>query len=144
MLLSFNLTHDNLWGIMNVRRDGEGLGILVSRSERDILVYGDISRLHKWMKKLSRPKASVLMRTVERVANLSRVELMKCKNIFRFLPSTNPRLYEIRHDQARLFCVWLAAGDITVVHWIQKKDDEIPDYELETAQKRAKELLGDV
>lgn len=110
--------------------------------ERRIFVYGDRSDLRSWMEKLTRPKAAVLLKVIEWVASLQREELIRCSTVYKHMSDSNPKLYEIRRDQARLFCCQVRNGDIVIVHWIQKKTDEIPPREIETAEKRARVVLG--
>ena len=105
-------------------------------------MYGKEKEFWDWLDSISRPKASELLKAVDKVVDMPRKQLMKCGNLFKFLPGTEPKLFEIRRDQARLFCYQLASGDLAVVHWILKKDNRIPKNELKTAERRTKEMLG--
>ncbi len=106
------------------------------------MVYGKEADFRNWLGNISRPKAPELLKAVDNVVNMPREQLMKCGNLFKFLQGTEPKLFEIRRDQARLFCFQLESGDLAVVHWIQKKGNRIPKNELKTAEKRTKEMLG--
>lgn len=121
----------------------EVLDVLLKGNHRSIVVAGEGDELRKWiMRSGNRPHPNVLLAAIQRVADLSHESLMKHRDLFKHLTGTNPKLFEIRKDQARLLCLQLKSGDLLVVHWIIKKTGKIPASDLQTAQRRAKEYLS--
>lgn len=107
--------------------------------ERVIYVYDSSEAFRAWCEGLERPPLKVLMRVIKLVADLPFASLMANSQIFKPLAGTKPKLFEIKRDQARLYCC-LHKGDIVILAWEQKKQIRATPEVLKRAQRLAEGL----
>lgn len=101
----------------------------------------DPDALHDWMQNLQRPPQLVLQAAIQRVADFAEVELRRTGGLWKMLKGTDPPIFEVRRDQARLYCCRKGA-DIVILAWEQKKRKASDLRAISLAERLAKEILN--
>jgi mRNA-degrading endonuclease RelE of RelBE toxin-antitoxin system len=94
-----------------------------------------------WARKLQRPTRQVLRGTLQFIADRPFADLLKCRHIWKQLRGLDG-IYEIRKDQARIYCCRVGK-DIAIVAWEQKKRNEPDKATLRRAVRVAAEVRNE-
>lgn len=119
-----------------------GFERLYQGQKRGVFVYDSRRLIYKWMKGMNRPPHRIIWKAIRWVCDRPLPDLMRSQRIWIPLAGTTPRLFEIRKDQARLYCC-MKDGDIYILDWVQKKQPRAPKSIIARAEKRAREILKD-
>lgn len=107
---------------------------------RSIYVYGSCEDFLDWAAKSNRPPMPRLREAIVWVADRTIEELMLGKKIWLPVQGSEPKLYEIRKDQARVYCCFCKKG-IVMLDWDIKKQRKASKAVLARAVRRAEEVL---
>lgn len=123
--------------------DSSAVELFHKGEHRNILVYKKVDEFRAWIDGSTRPHPAALFAAIEQISDLPFAMLIKHRKLFKHLTGTNPKLWEIRSDQARILCYQSKFGGLVAVHWFHKQSDAIPKRDIKTAENRVKELLKD-
>jgi hypothetical protein len=90
---------------------------------------------------MQRPPAAAIAKAIEKVADRTDDNLRRSPGLWKMLKGTNPTLFEIRRDEARLYCC-MQGADIVILAWEHKKRDRSDNRAIARAERLAKEILG--
>ncbi len=124
---------------------GNGISRLVrlpvSDAERGIYVFGDSEAFADWLSQIQRPSKLVLTAALDSIARYSLSDLTRAGHLFKKLAGTEPPIYEIRKNQARLLCCMMGAN-IVILHWLAKKKDKLAPEDVKKAERLAREVFS--
>lgn len=114
--------------------------LFLEGSYRSIYVYGSCDDFLNWAMKSNRPPMPRLREAIVWVAERTIAELMLGSKIWLPVRGSDPSLYEIRKDQARVYCCFCKRG-IVMLDWDVKKQQKASKRVLGRAMRRAREVL---
>lgn len=82
------------------------------------------------------------MEMLRNLAGRSNAELLTAGYMWKYETGTDPKIFVIKRDQARIYCC-MKANDIVVLGWDEKKQNKADQQLLRRMQKLAREVLDE-
>jgi phage-related protein len=112
----------------------------VQGQQRAVYLYGFRKDFDGWAEGHQRPTAARLLAAIDYLADAPLAQLQHQQKLWKYVTATNPKIYELRKDQARLYCC-LRGQDIVILVWAVKKQPRADPAVIRLAERRAKEVL---
>lgn len=114
--------------------------LLYSGESRSVWLFGSPSAWRNWIEKLQRPPSRLVLSKLEVLADLPLEQLVLRQRIWKYEAGTEPKIYAIKVDQARLYCC-LRGQDIVILDWDSKKASKANPLILHRAEQRARKVI---